>query len=247
MGSIVLNKISPMTNYYIRKLYQQKDPYLLRVEDLGDDFSAFLDLDQTLKTLYPSDQISTIIRQLEVLVQYHQTLAAQSPSNPTQLKDLEQRIFAMLGETNTSAHQPGAINSAPSLPTKDPTVSPITVEQLLSILKDLYNYGATYLGDTITTNYMIACRPDLDWFGQFQVERARTIVYTGSLAETLDSTQLQGAQQWIIAFIDRCSQVISLFPQMVNRTQLLNQLHFVESSATSNSLRSGMQRSTKRA
>ncbi|NJM95033.1 MAG: hypothetical protein HC792_00705 [Acaryochloridaceae cyanobacterium CSU_5_19] len=229
----MLSKVSPMTNYYIRKLYRQKDPYLSRVEDLGDDFSTFFDLDQTLKTLYKSDELETIIRQLEILVHYHQTLVEQGSSSATRRADLEQRIFAMLGETDTSQNQEVTTNHLPSVPTTDTSASTITVEQILSILNDLRSHGATYLGDAIATNYLVACRPPSDWFQQFKIERSLAMLYQGSLDETLDTTQRQGVQEWVVSFIERCSQVIVLFPKIVNRSKLLAELGLVESEAVS--------------
>lgn len=214
-------KISPMTNYYIRKLYRQKDPYLSQVEDMGDDFSTFMDLEQVLKSLYSGGEIDLMIRQLDTLVQYHQGLTAQSFTPEPQLKEVEQRIFAILGESQTP-------NQTASVPLPEPAVSPpqptVTADALLQILNQLQESSTTFLGAAITTNYLQAARPQNDWFEQFQIQRSQPITFSADSSESLDDQQKELAQKWVKGFVKSCSQVITKFPEIVDLSQLLGQL-----------------------
>ncbi len=218
-------KISPMTNYYIRKLYRQKDPYLSRMEDLGDDFSTFMDLEQVLKSLYSGGEFDLMVRQLETLVQYHQGLTAQSSTPQPQLQEVEQRIFAILGDV-TSASQAAATTATSSPLQSSPTIpsrSAVTIEALLQILNQLQESSTTFLGATITTNYLQAARPQNDWFEQFQIQRSQPVTYAGDPSQSLDEQQKELAQKWIKGFAQSCAQVITKFPDIVNLTQLLGQ------------------------
>lgn len=214
-------KISPMTNYYIRKLYRQKDPYLSQVEDMGDDFSTFMDLEQVLKSLYSGGEIDLMIRQLETLVQYHQGLTGQSFTPQPQLKEVEQRIFAILGESPNSAQGANAPQSAPVASPPKPTA---TVDVLLKILNQLQESSTTFLGAAITTNYLQAARPQGDWFEQFQIQRSQPVTYLADPSQALDEQQKELAQKWIKKFVQSCSQVITKFPEIVDLPQLLGQL-----------------------
>lgn len=211
-------KISPMTNYYIRKLYRQKDPYLSQVEDMGDDFSTFMDLEQVLKSLYSGGEIDLMIRQLETLVQYHQGLTAQSFTPQPQLQEVEQRIFAILGEASAPASAP---LPAPAASPPKPTV---TVDALLEVLNQLQDSSTTFLGAAITTNYLQAARPQGDWFEQFQIQRSQPVTYAADPSQSLDDQQKELAQKWVKKFVQSCSQVITKFPEIVDLPQLLGQL-----------------------
>lgn len=213
-------KISPMTTYYVRKLYRKKDPYLSQVEDMGDDFSTFLDLDQTLKSLYSTGEVDLMARQLETLVQYHQGLTSQTPTPQSQLQDIEQRIFAILGDTQSAA--------PPKVPAPPPPAAPakpsVTVQQLLKILNQLQTESNTYLGAAITNNYLQSARPNEDWFEQFQIQRSQPVTFTGNPSQALDNAQRELSKKWVKGFIRSCALVIVKFPEIVNLTELLAQL-----------------------
>lgn len=214
-------KISPMTNYYIRKLYRQKDPYLSQVEDMGDDFSTFMDLEQVLKSLYSGGEIDLMIRQLETLVQYHQGLTAQSFTPQPQIQEVEQRIFAILGESSSPKQAANAPMPAPAASPPKPTV---TVDALLEILNQLQESSTTFLGAAITTNYLQAARPQGDWFEQFHIQRSQPVTYAADPSQSLDDQQKELAQKWVKKFVQSCSQVITKFPEIVDLPQLLGQL-----------------------
>lgn len=226
-------KISPMTNYYIRKLYRQKDPYLSQVEDMGDDFSTVLNLEHVLKNLYgKGNELDLMIRQLETLVQYHQGLTAQSVTPPAQLQEVEQRIFAILGESQIPSPSVSVPFSTQETQTPaSPPEQTITIEQFLQILQQLQTTSITYLGAAITSNYLQASCPKHDWCQQFDVQRSQ-IIYADNPSQSMDVHQIELAQQWVNQFIHRCSQVITLFPSIVDQPQLLRQLQPMANPAT---------------
>lgn len=215
-------KISPMTNYYIRKLYRQKDPYLSQMEDLGEDFSTFMDLEQVLKSLYGMGEIDLMVRQLETLVQYHQGITSQSFTPPEQVLEVEQRIFAILGDSQQADSQAVPANAPPPAASSPQTT--VTVETVLQIINQLQESSKTYLGAAITTNYLQSARPRQDWWEQFQIQRSQPVTYSGDLSQSLDDQQKEQAQQWVKGFIQSCAQVITKFPDIVNQTQILSQL-----------------------
>lgn len=194
---------------------------------MGDDFSTFLDLEHVLKSLYgKGDELDLMIRQLETLVQYHQGLTAQSFAPPAQVQDVEQRIFAILGESNQAASQSTSVNSLIEKTATNPGTpeSAVTVEKLVGILNQLQENGKTYLGSAITSNYLQASRPQQDWFEQFQIQKSQPITYTENPSQSLNDQQRELSQQWVKGFIQSCAQVITKFPDIVNQTQLLSQL-----------------------
>jgi len=220
----VPTKVSPMTTYYVRKLYRQRDPYLSQVEDMGEDFSTFLDLEQVLKRLYDAGELDLMARQLETLVQYHQGLTSQSHTSDSQLQDIEQRIFAVLGESSLDGSQAdeGRTSTTPSV---DHSAPPdLTVSKLLDMLNQLQEAGSTYLGSAITTNYLQSSRPDSECFKQFQIERSQPVTYSADPSQALDEQQKELAQKWVKGFVQSCSQVITKFPEIVDLPQLLGQL-----------------------
>ncbi|NJK29875.1 MAG: hypothetical protein HC851_04495 [Acaryochloris sp. RU_4_1] len=220
------SKISPMTNYYIRKLYRQKDPYVSHVEDMEDDFSTFLDLEQALKSLYgKGNELDLMVRQLETLVRYHQGLTSQSFPQGTEIAAVEQRIFAILGESQEGGSQPISV-AVTSQVSANSTIAnkTVTVNQLLQILNHLQNVGSTYLGAAVTYNYLKSSRPTPTWFEQFQIVRSQPITFSGNPSQSLEPDQLEQSRQWVQAYIQSCAQVITKFPNIVNQAEILTKL-----------------------
>lgn len=196
------------------------------VEDMEDDFSTFLDLEQVLKSLYgKGNELDVMVRQLETLVRYHQGLTSQSFPQTAEIVTVEQRIFAILGETKEEASQPVSV-ALPSQTLANPSAAnkTITVDKLLQILNHLQTSGATYLGAAVTYNYLKSSRPTPRWFEQFQIVRSQPITFSGNPAQSLDPAQLEQSRQWVQAFIASCAHVITKFPNIVNQTELLSRL-----------------------
>lgn len=117
-----------------------------------------------------------------------------------------------------------AANSSPnaSVPPGSPSFSsrqPIRVEEVLAAMNHLSQFTTQYLGPTVVTNYWKATCPKEDWLQNFQVERSAQIASTIS-ATALTPEQHQWLQEWVDAFIHRCSKVIRDFPKTVRQTAL---------------------------
>lgn len=109
------------------------------------------------------------------------------------------------------------------------TASPpnITLNDLLTALNTLSQVTAQYLGTHVVVNYWKSTRPSYEWLNQFQIERAGqfSLIHTPSQSsQNLVSPQeLLWIQEWVAAFITRCSQVIRDFPSLINKKVLTNE------------------------
>lgn len=92
-------KLSPVTNYYIRKLLRQSSQQLAAQSSFyGAHPDSFIDLDAILKHLYSEAMVvSAVMQQLEALAQVHQELGIHGSSNLNYKNWLEQQIFQLLG------------------------------------------------------------------------------------------------------------------------------------------------------
>ena len=215
--------MSPMTNYYIRKLYHQKDSYLSKFEDMDNDLSASLDIGQILKQLYKDSELNLMISQLETLVQYHQGLTSQSSATPAQVKEVEQRIFAILGLVESQQDTDQSVDLPTQIPPSPPEPK-VTVAKLLSVLNSLQESGQTYLGAAVTASYLLESRPSDDWFSQLQIQKSQPITCSGDPSQTLETEQVDLARQWVRDCIQSCSHVLPMFSDIVDQTKLLSQL-----------------------
>ena len=152
---------------------------------------------------------------------------------------------------NTAALQrestptPTAAPSSPS-PTPEPPLSPHTaappstqptahsgptVGEVLTALNSLSQFAAQYLGKAVVTNYWKSSRPDADWLNQFQIERTGTLSLATAIAlspqQEITSQQQTWIQQWVSAFIDRCTKVIRDFPALVAQKALDERQHSI--------------------
>lgn len=97
------NDVTMTTCYYIRKLLAKYTDELQSfvVAGAGMVADAKSDLNHVLESLYLEEpDISLAARELEVLVQLHQSLSSQEDSSisiPGQLAEVERRLFWILG------------------------------------------------------------------------------------------------------------------------------------------------------
>lgn len=139
-----------------------------------------------------------------------QSLSAQPPTNHA--------IEVESSSTAPPASQPPA-SSQPS--TAD---AAIDLKELLATLNHLSHFTTQYLGTAVITNYWKSSRPDIDWLQNFQVDRSAHLTFSSPLAQganqAITAEQQQWVQQWVLAFIKRCSQVIRDFPTIVEQRAL---------------------------
>ncbi len=100
----------------------------------------------------------------------------------------------------------------------------VDLKELLATLNHLSHFTTQYLGTAVITNYWKSSRPDLDWLQNFQVDRSAHLNFSSPLAQGTNQLitveQQQWIQQWVMAFIKRCSQVIRDFPTIVEQRAL---------------------------
>ena len=98
----------------------------------------------------------------------------------------------------------------------------VLLADLLVALTQLSLFGTQYLGATVVTNNWKIARPESDWLNQFQIDRKGHFSFSGQITPkaTVSPAQQQQVQQWAVAFIDRCSQIIRTFPKSVRQKGL---------------------------
>uniref|UniRef100_B8HSE6 Uncharacterized protein n=1 Tax=Cyanothece sp. (strain PCC 7425 / ATCC 29141) TaxID=395961 RepID=B8HSE6_CYAP4 len=92
--------LAPLTSYYVRKLLRQYGQELqsVLVEGAGQVADWQTDLNAVLESLYiEEEEINCSARELETLIQQHQFLAAQGDLYSTQMENIEQQVFWLLG------------------------------------------------------------------------------------------------------------------------------------------------------
>lgn len=131
-----------------------------------------------------------------------------------------------LVEATPPPSQPIPDNGSPS-PSRatvpPPTAAVLNLKDLLVALNHLSQFTTQYLGTTVIVNYWKSSRPAIEWLNNFQVDRAAHITFSGtppSGSQSLSDEQHQWLQEWVVAFIDRCSKVIRDFPAIIKQTAL---------------------------
>ena len=144
--------------------------------------------------------------------------AAINPSLP----DLEPAATPLNGKQSSST--PPQTPPPVGLESHAPSYAPVDLKELLTTLNHLSQFTTQYLGTAVITNYWKSSRPDLDWLHNFQVDRSAQLTFSSPLAQgtnqPITTEQQQWIQQWVVAFIKRCSQVIRDFPTIVEQRAL---------------------------
>lgn len=92
--------LSVLTDYYVRKLIRRYDGRLKSVVAKGASIIADTQtsIDSVLESLYlEPEEVMDYVKELEVMVRYHQQLDQKYPKPTSQLQDLEQQIFWVVG------------------------------------------------------------------------------------------------------------------------------------------------------
>jgi hypothetical protein len=160
---------------------------------------------------------------------FDSSIASQPPTSVTPLEVPQPQHN--LGENNGSLKQTEAqeVGLAPAksleaVSSQSSDEDTIELKELLAALNHLSEFTTQYLGTAVITNYWKSSRPDIDWLHNFQVDRSAHLVFTSPISQSTNqpiTAQQQGwAQEWVAAFIKRCSQVIRDFPTIVNQRAL---------------------------
>jgi hypothetical protein len=112
--------------------------------------------------------------------------------------------------------------SGVSNPTRPPAAQPSPkLKDYLLALNQLSQFAKQYLGTAVIVNYWRSSRPEVEWLQIVEIDRSGKIQLADhgqpALHELLNSQQQQWFQQWVAAFIKRCSVVIRDFPRLVKQ------------------------------
>lgn len=99
-----------------------------------------------------------------------------------------------------------------------------TLKEAIAALNHLSQFTTPYLGTHVIANYWKATRPPSDWLAAIQIDRAAQFSFTEASPQaatmSLTAQEQQWLQEWVAAFIKRCSQVIRDFPAIVEQKAL---------------------------
>jgi hypothetical protein len=97
-----------------------------------------------------------------------------------------------------------------------------TVRELITALDALSRFTTEYLGTTVIVNYWKSTRPDREWLSHFQVDRSAKFTLSGTIQpqQPLGQNEQAWVQEWVAAFVKRCSLVIRDFPSLVEQKAL---------------------------
>jgi len=200
---------------------------LLILADSSFVYTAHLELVEQLKQELQKDIVNAIATFR--MLAGNTTLSRQDYWQPTKIETvptLPKDAWMIAAEPSIpSPAPPSPVPAAPPpFPVSGcppPLASTATLKETIAAINQLSKFTTQYLGSSVVTNYWKATRPEIPWLQQFQVERSAHIRCPAS-ASASDNTvltpeQQQWIQDWVEAFIQRCSKVIRHFPKTVQQ------------------------------
>jgi hypothetical protein len=146
---------------------------------------------------------------------------AQSSSPGSQPQSAE---YPSSQQPHTNSSDPATLTHPNSFPLSNSSgySTQFNLHDLLIALNQLSQFTIQYLGVTVTTNYWKSTCPTEQWLKDFQVDRSAQFSFAGSvpLNTILNIEQQRWIQDWVAAFINRCSKVIRDFPIVVEQRVL---------------------------
>jgi sulfur carrier protein ThiS len=97
---MITHRLSVLTDYYVRKLIRRYQGRLKSVVAEGASLEADTQtsVDRVLESLYlEPDEIAVQVRELEVMVRYHQQLDQKLPRTNPDLQAVEHKILWVIG------------------------------------------------------------------------------------------------------------------------------------------------------
>jgi hypothetical protein len=131
--------------------------------------------------------------------------------------------------STASLNSVSSVSANWALPLSTDTAVPFqgSLNDLLLALNQLSHFTTRYLGTQVIVNYWKTTRPPHPWLGNFQVDRAAQITFAPEASEALQHPlspdQQLWVQEWVAAFIKRCSQIVRSFPDLIQQADLTDE------------------------
>ncbi|AFZ35524.1 pentapeptide repeat protein [Stanieria cyanosphaera PCC 7437] len=97
----------------------------------------------------------------------------------------------------------------------------ISVEDLLQKFNYLTQYGSRYLGPMMTAKNWQSSRPESPCLNRFIVNASGQITFSGVAGMNVKNSQRHFAQQWMINFINHCSNIFREFPYLIDHEKII--------------------------
>lgn len=89
------------------------------------------------------------------------------------------------------------------------------VEKLLVQFNHIYKCSHSFLGNKMTSKYLLSSQPDFDWFKNFEINESNQITLKEFLKDSVTTTHLCWLQKWIDNYVNSCSQIIKDFSKLI--------------------------------
>jgi hypothetical protein len=158
----------------------------------------------------------------------HSAIPVTTPSATRAFQSEEPQVAraAPLAAPSLADSSPAPFLPESSLPSAK-TPDTVTLSEAIVALNHLSQFTTQYLGVHVIANYWKATRPPSDWLATVQIDRTAQFSVTGSLSQAahipLTAPEQLWLQEWVSAFIKRCSQVMRDFPAIVEQKVLNDQ------------------------
>jgi hypothetical protein len=216
---------------YLYKVEQEMILLVLTCDDL-----VHADYLQTIKNLKASlrEDIDNAIAQFRLIAsppvqanntpqpQNTETIPSQTASSPLPPDAPNPDHSPQNATVAAFAPEPDALSAQADSP-----LSSISLHLALAALNQLSQFTTRYLGTQVIVNYWKATRPDHPWLENFQIDRAAQMTFASSpsmdLQKPLSLDQQLWLQEWVAAFIKRCSQIVRDFPDLIRQSALTSE------------------------
>ncbi|WP_404783911.1 hypothetical protein [Altericista sp. CCNU0014] len=214
------NKLSPMASYYVRRLIQSSRELLLQTTaDSALSQIITLEPEEILNRLVAdSSEHFQRINNLEILARAYQNLSSEG-KHPQQLQEVEKQIVRLLGFPDSAST---ALQDSPQrVAVSEGFVRrEFTVAKVVEILKALLKCGEQYLGPRISKDYFVSSCPQSLQQNGFSFQEDFQLKVSRSMTDTLQESEVEDFKEWIKAYINRCSNIIHGFDNLVNQEHL---------------------------
>ncbi len=216
-------KLSPMTAYKVRKILLNQAEHNHLLSSSTESAEASLDIDKLLVTLYLEDERILKIQELEALATCYQNLSSSASAYSPEVQELKKQILSIL-----QPHSRQGVSSFSSS-LSDPSAQASfearwfsrsnchTNTDILKFLNALLQFSTRYIGPQIARRMIMTAMSDEDLASQFSIDEKGAMSFSGVDSSPILSTDLKLIQDWVTAYIEFCSSIISSFRELVSQ------------------------------